>query len=241
MNFNFGLGAGGGGGGATLPSGPVNYYNPAYGGVPTVPNPTATAGAANAGNAGNLPALEGTAGNLNTFNQGQIQGQYNMAIPNYAALTQTASGNAMSQLGGQVPQDVISQLLQGAAERGITGGMPESPNSNAAYLRALGLTSLGQQATGMSNLHQLTADAPVAPLFNPASMFVSPEQQQEAQFAANTFGAAPQPAAAAEKAISLAHPATQSNMPWWANAYPGGWLGPGTTQTGPGTFHTPPR
>lgn len=230
---------GGGGGGATLPGGPVNFYNPAYGGVPSMPNPTATAAAANAGNAGNLPALEGTATNLNTFNQGQLLGQYNMAIPNYAALTHTASGNAMSALEGSVPQDVIQQLLQGAAERGITGGMPESPNTNAAYLRALGLTSLGQQQTGMADLHQLSADAPIAKAFDPASMFVTPEQQQQAQYMANLLKSAPQPAAAAQNAIALAQPANNSGMPWWARA--AGMpttLGPGSYLQG-NTWHTP--
>ncbi len=229
----------GGAGASTLAPGPVNMYNPAYGGVPTVPNPTATAGAANAGNAANLPALEGTASNLNTFNQNQLLGQYNMAIPNYAALTQTASGNAMQQLTGQVPDDVINQLLTGAAERGITGGMPGSANSNAAYLRALGLTSIGQQATGMANLHQLSADAPIAKPFDPASMFVTPEQQQEAQMASNLYSSAPSPTAAAEKAQQLAVPPDKSGVPWWArDAGMPVALGPGSYLAG-NTWHTP--
>lgn len=228
-----------GGGAATLPGAPSTGYNPAYGGIPNVPNPTATAAAANAGNAANLPGLESTAANLNPFNQNQLLGQYNMAIPNYAALTQTASGNAMQQLSGQVPTDVINELLTGAAERGITGGMPGSPNSNAAYLRALGLTSIGQQATGMQNLHQLTADAPIAKPFDPASMFVTPEQEQEAQMAANLYASAPNPAAAAQNAISLAQPPDKSGLPWWARSsgMPMN-LGPGSYLQG-GTWHTP--
>lgn len=230
---------GGGGGAATLPAGPVSAYNPAYGGIPTVPNPTATAGAANAGNAANLPELEGTASNLNTFNQGQLLGQYNMAIPNYAALTQTASGNAMSALQGQVPQDVINLLTQQGAERGITGGMPGSDNSNAAYLRALGLTSLGQMQTGMQDLHQLSADAPIAPIFNPSSMFVTPDQEQEAQMAANLYASAPNPAAAAQNAQSIATPPDKSGIPWWARGagMPVS-LGPGSYLQG-NTWHTP--
>lgn len=226
-------------GGGVLTPGPVNYYNPAYGGVPTVPNPTTTAAAANAGNAGNLPGFEATAGGVNQFNQGQLLGQYNMAIPNYSALTQTASGNAMSQLEGQVPQDVIAQLLQGAAERGITGGSPASPNSNAAYLRALGLTSIGEQATGMAGLHQLSGDAPIAKMFDPTSMFVSPEQQQEAQMAANIYKSAPNPTAAAQNAISLATPPDKSGIPWWqrSSGMPVA-LGPGSYLQG-STWHTP--
>ena len=243
MNFGFNTAsspAGGGSATPSLPPGQVNFYNPAYGGIPTVPSPTSTAGQAVAGNVANLPAIEGLASNLNTFNQGQILGQYNMAIPNYAALTQTASGNAMQQLEGQVPTDVINELLQGAAERGITGGMPGSDNSNAAYLRALGLTSIGQQQQGMANLHQLTADAPIAQIFNPASMFVTPEQQQEAQMAANIYASAPVPSAAANAAKSAATVSSGNpNLPWWAIA--SGMpttLGPGSYLQG-NTWHTP--
>jgi len=238
--MNFGIRTpGGAGGAASLTPGPVNFFNPAYGGVPTVPNPVVTAASANAGNYANLPGLESTAASLNTFNQGQLLGQYNMAIPNYAALTQTASGNAMQDLEGKVPQDVISQLLQGAAERGITGGSPASPNANAAYLRALGLTSLGQQATGMQDLHQLSADAPIAKPFDPASMFVTPEQEQEAQMAANLYASAPVPAAAAQNAEALATPPDKSGLPWWARSsgMPTA-LGPGSYLTG-NTWHTP--
>ncbi len=242
MNFTGRFSTGGGspaaGGPGTLAPGPVNYYNPAYGGVPTMPNPTATAGAATAGDISNLPQLETLAGGTNAFNQNQLMGQYNMAIPNYAALTSTASGNAMSQLEGKVPQDVINLLTQQAAERGITTGMPASDNSNAAYLRALGLTSIGQQQTGMSNLHQLTADAPIAPLFNPSSMFVTPEQQQEAQYMATLLASSPQPQAAAENAVSLATPADKSGRPWWANPAMPVPLGPGSYLSG-STWHTP--
>lgn len=238
LNF-FSSTGGTGAGGATLPGGPVNYYNPAYGGVPTMPNPTATAGAATGGNISNLPQLETLAGGTNQFNQNQLLGQYNMAIPNYAALTSTASGNTMQQLNGQVPTDVINLLTQQAAERGITGGMPASPNSNAAYLRALGLTSIGQQQAGMSNLHQLTADAPIAPIFNPASMFVTPEQEQEAQYMANLLGSAPNPTAAAQNAQAIATPPDKSGVPWWARStgMPVN-LGPGSYLQG-STWHTP--
>ena len=234
----FNISGGGGGGAGTLTPGQVNYYNPAYGGIPTVPDPNATASAAISGNAANLGAGEGVASNLNAFNQSQLLGQYNMAIPNYSALTATASGNTQQQLNGQVPTDVINQLLTSSAERGISGGSPGSANSNAAYLRALGLTSIGQQQTGMSNLHQLTADAPIAKQYDPSSMFVTPEQQQSAQMASNLYASAPQPAAAAQNAINLATPAKTSNAPWWAKAGEPTNLGSGSYLQG-STWHTP--
>jgi hypothetical protein len=50
--------------------------------------------------------------------------------------------------------------------------MAPGQNANAAWLRALGLTSVGLQNQGMQGLHQLVADTPVPQLFNPASLFV---------------------------------------------------------------------
>ena len=71
------------------------------------------------------------------------------ALPNYAPPTDPAlagltaqSNSTLSQeFNGQLPQDVQQQIQQQAAERGISSGV-NSPNSGAAYLRALGLNSL---------------------------------------------------------------------------------------------------
>lgn len=110
--------------------------------------------------------------NLNPFMAQQAQNQYIANLPNYQGMIGQRSANTTSQLRGEVPRDVITQLLQGAAERGIATGNPGSPNANAAYLRALGLTSIGQQEAGSKNLSQSIADTPVSPLFNPASLIV---------------------------------------------------------------------
>jgi hypothetical protein len=108
-------------------------------------------------------------------------------------LTQ-ATTNVGNELQGQVPDDVIRLLQQQGAERGVAGGQgPDSPNTNASYLQALGLTSLGMQDRGMQGFHQLYADTPIGPQFNPSSMMVTPEQQQAAQLAANQEAAAPDP------------------------------------------------
>lgn len=215
-------------------------YSPVYGGIPQLPSPTGSAAQAIQGNSANMSQLLQLLSSLDTAQQGQLLSQYNMAIPNYSQLTQTASSNTQQDLNGQVPQDVINQLTQQAAERGISTGMPGSSNSNAAYLRALGLTSLGQQQTGQQNLATLTTTAPNAGLFNPSSFLVTPEQQQQEASAQALYNSAPVPAAAAEKAQQIAGAVGSStSLPWWAQG--GGMpaaLGPGTTG-GNGTWYTP--
>lgn len=64
-------------------------------------------------------------------------------LPGYQAMVGKSSENIGDQLAGRLPQDVIDLMTQQGAERGIATGAPGSPNANAAYLRALGLTSLG--------------------------------------------------------------------------------------------------
>jgi hypothetical protein len=81
-------------------------------------------------------------------------------MPNYGALSSQASGLAGTQMAGEVPRDVIQLLQQQAAERGIATGMPGSDNANAAYLRALGLTSLGLQQQGIQNYANLLQTSP---------------------------------------------------------------------------------
>jgi hypothetical protein len=214
-------------------------YDPAFGGIPTLPSPIASQGAAVSGDLGNLSSILQLLSNLDTAQQQQLLGQYNTAIPNYSELTSTASSNIGQELHGGVPQDVISQLTQQAAERGISTGMPGSSNSNAAYLRALGLTSLGQQQTGMQNLATMTQTAPVAPLYNPASLLVTPEQQQQEASAQSLYNAAPVPAAAAQKAMQTASAVGGSALPWWAqgSGMPTT-LAPGSYKSG-NTWHSP--
>lgn len=79
-----------------------------------------------------------------------------MALATYGGLEQYPGLDVIkSQLAGQVPEDVKRNLIQGAAERGVATGMPGAPITNAQYLRGLGLTSLGLQQQGLTNLSPL--------------------------------------------------------------------------------------
>lgn len=104
--------------------------------------------------------------------QGQAQHAYIANLPDYQNMRTQQSANIGSQLQGEVPQDVVNQILQQAAERGIMTGTPGSSNSNASMLRALGLTSIGQQQQGTENLNTAIAQTPVAELWNPMSLYV---------------------------------------------------------------------
>ena len=169
-------GRGGSVGGNTL-TGSTQSGAGAFGSVPTVPNPITTASQAIAGNLGNL---------ANIYNI--VQG----ANP----LIGKQRGVASEYLSGQVPDDVVNQILQRAAERGIATGSPGSPNANAAYLRALGLTSLDLTGKGFDMASNLGRD--VYSMESP--FFVKPEDMQAAQLAANIYAASPNPTLAAEEA-----------------------------------------
>lgn len=188
----------------------VTGYNQAYGGIPSVPSPTSTAAEAVGGNLANLPGLTGLAEQVNKFNIGQAAQPYIMGLPNYEQMVGQSSKNIGSLLAGQIPTDVLSQMSQAAAERGINIGSAGSDNVNAALMRALGLTSLDLMGRGETELTGAMARTPTAKLFDPSSMFVTPEQQQAAQMAANIYASAPIPQYAANEAINAARRGAQN-------------------------------
>lgn len=170
--------------------------NAFFGSKPATPDPGNTAATAIGSDIGNL-------GQINTLTLGtdatSAQGAalpYYMNLPNYGQNLSTASGNVTQELQGQLPKDVQNQIDQAAAARGIqTGQGAGSPNTGAADLAALGLNSLNMQNLGMQGFGQLVQQTPTGAQFNPASMYVTPEQQQQAQLYANQIAAAPDPTA----------------------------------------------
>lgn len=124
---------------------------------------------------------------VNQFMAGQANNQYVSNLPNYANMVGSRTNNITQQLSGQLPQDVINQINQQAAERGVANGMTGGQNTNAAYLRALGLNSLQMQQQGSQNLSAAIADTPVSPLFSPASMIV-PGLQSNSELTAARIG-----------------------------------------------------
>lgn len=169
----------------------------AYGVVPTVPSPQATQAAAATGNINALADLGNLASLFSGATSAAAQVPYTANLPGYTANLQQAAANTGSLLQGQVPSDVWYQLQQKAAERGTAIGSPGSPNANAALLRALGLTSLQEQQTGLQNLTTLMGAIPKGQQLDLSSMMVTPMQQQEWQWLAEQASAAPDPYQAA--------------------------------------------
>lgn len=183
------------------------YWTPQAGGVPQVPSLAQTQGQAVSGNLSNLTGIQDLASQTNQFNLGQAANQF-AQLPGYTQDLSNIGASIADLTAGKIPTDVLTQLQQAAAERGIATGSPGSPNADAAYLRALGLTSLGLQNQGLTNLKTALGTLPSAPLFNPASFYYTPEQQQAAAQAQSTYNAAPIPAYAQQQAMQ----ATKAGM-----------------------------
>lgn len=107
-------------------------------------------------------------------------------IPGALALEDQSSRNIQQQLSGQVPQDVVALLQGRSAEQGIGRGIAGSPATNAAYMRALGLTSIGQQQAGQEALSAAYARNPSAPIYDPTNLMLTP--YQSSQIATNIAG-----------------------------------------------------
>lgn len=126
------------------------------------------------------------ANSINQFMTSQALQPYAANLPGYANMVGQRSENTASMLKGELPQDVINQIAQQSAERGIGGGQAGGPNANAAYLRSLGLNSLDMMGQGSQQLTQSIADTPVPELWNPASLWVPSVLGQQEQTAAET-------------------------------------------------------
>jgi hypothetical protein len=167
------------------PSTATTYSNPSN--ISTTPDWTQTYGAAGAGSlpnysniaqpstftAGLQPgvSLAGTSQAVTGANIASQTAANAARIPGETGLETQSSSNIGQELKGQLPADVMNQLAQQAAEAGIGGS-----SSPAAYLKALGLTSLSQESQGQTDLTAATARNPGAQPFDASSMLLTPAQ-----------------------------------------------------------------
>lgn len=173
-------------------------YDPAYGGIPnySLANPSAT-------NLGNLGSLYGLTTGLDTATGAGAIAGLNQEIPGVSGSIGASRAGIDTLLSGQVPADVIQQLQQQAAEIGAGRGMgPMAPNTNAGYLKALGLTSLGMKQQGREGLNALMTSVPRAPQFDPTHQLVSPDLAQEVANLQAAMRVAPNPTAAARANVA---------------------------------------
>lgn len=191
---------------SSSPGGSPSGYEPAYGGIPNLP-PYAT----------DTTKMVGT----------DIQANLLKNLPNYMGMVGADVGNITSNLAGQLPSDVIGLMQQQAAERGIATGTPGSPNTNAAYLRALGLTSLQLQQLGHSQLTEAMQRTPVQQTQETAvTRDLGPERA--------IYAAAPVPGAAARQALINAQMGMQEGRRYAGGigGYGGGVGGYGAARAG---------
>lgn len=109
---------------------------------------------------------------INAMNRAGQTAALNARIPGAAGLEQQSSDLIGSELRGEVPIDVQQQLQN----RGAEGATLSGGNASAAYLRALGLTSIDQTQRGEQNLTAADARNPAAPIFDPSTQLLTPAQ-----------------------------------------------------------------
>lgn len=143
-------------------------------------NPGVAANSATSFNTNDVGDIGKLTASLNSINQAAQKAAQAGRIPNNPALEAQSSKNIGAELGGQVPGDVISLLGQQGAERGVAGGFDtSSPNANAAYLRALGLTSIGQMDKGQTHLTEADARNPIAPIVDASKYTLTPAESAQ--------------------------------------------------------------
>lgn len=182
---------------ATAPGLASFNYAPAFGGQPQLPDPNSTAALAISGNNTNLPGVSQLVTGQARANAAAAKVPFQANLPNYDALVGKQSSNIMSELEGVLPPDVLAILKQQGGERGVSTGSPGSPNSDAAFLQSLGLTSLGLEQTGAADLARAIGETPTGPAVNAASSAVTPAQEQAAGAGQSIYNSAPIPAYAA--------------------------------------------
>lgn len=77
-------------------------------------------------------------------------------IPGYLTSMGNIGTNIASETAGQVPDDVKKMLAQQSSEAAVSTGAA----SNAAYLKSLGLTSLGLKEQGQKDLESILQSTP---------------------------------------------------------------------------------
>lgn len=106
--------------------------------------------------------------------------QVNSQLPGYNTSLGNIGSNIASETAGQLPQDVINQLTQAAAERGVATGTGGSSNNNAALLSSLGLNSLQLTQQGQTNFQNILPSLPGSTLYENPSLYATPGTYESA-------------------------------------------------------------
>ena len=172
-----------------------------------------------------MPQITGPAATASAIQSGTA---VNNQLPGYGADLAAVGQNISSDLAGTVSPDVMAELSQNAAEHGIsTGGA-----TGAAYLKALGLTSLGLEQTGQQDLQSILSSLPGAAISQNPNFYPTTAQTLEAGQQNSIWNAAPNPAAAAAAGLAA------TGAGFGAGAGSGGVRLPPTPSLNPNGFNT---
>lgn len=138
------------------------------------------------GNITNLASLQSLAGKTNVFNQEELNKMIESAAPGYKDMLGKVRDTASTFLSGEIPKDVQDQIARNAAYQSLTGGFGgKSGMQRNLVARDLGLTSLDliQKGVDAGTRWAAMARSGTAAQFDPASMFITPQQRiQTAMF-----------------------------------------------------------
>jgi hypothetical protein len=221
----------------SLRTGTTGNYNPAYGGVPQVPNIIDVYGQGIAANQKYLPQLTQLGSSITGATEEELLNNLRRALPGYDTSVAKSMGNIGALQRGEIPQDVSNLISRQAAERGIATGLYNSPNANAALLGALGQTSLGLQNEGEKQMSALVNRTPQAQPYDVSRLFLNPTDLYESQLLANIYKSAPVPEAAARQMTADAaagYHLGRNNVPSYSSGMPNLATPPNVVRSDPG-------
>lgn len=167
-----------------------------YGSKPVVPDVGASAAKAISSNESNLPAAEGLASKVDQFNYDTLQKYLDLSNPHRKAIADQQGKVFESLLKGELPADVQSAIQRTSAYKQFSGGFAGSQAGAGLTARDIGSTSLNL-ITGTldsaSRWMESQAKINASPMLDVTSMFVTPEQVFNRDFAANKISSAPDP------------------------------------------------
>lgn len=153
----------------------ADFYNR---GLPNASAPVSTfQSTALDSNIGSVSKIEELTKFINGITSSQNDILKELALPGRAGLETQSTRNTGNALAGIVDPGLKYELGQGAAERGVSSG--SLANTDADYLKSLGLTIYDLMGKGQDWFSQAVGRNPTAPMFDPSSQVISPYQQAQ--------------------------------------------------------------
>ena len=131
----------------------------------------------------NIGQLKKLTEETNKLSLDQVMKQLRASIPNFDQLQKQSADVLLSQLQGQIPQDVADEVRRNTAESAVAGGFAGSGFERNLTARDLGLTSMNITNQALDSAQRFIANAKnlLPGTFDFTSMFVTPAQTMQLQ------------------------------------------------------------